>query len=172
MTDRELDSVIKDIASQYPLMFAIANSVESRRVLRALKVDGVPTVSLIHEFSSNTRPRSAFQDVIWLSTKTVFSTKLTLESAVSDFWLYPGTSIHVAPQGNVSFPRPDVSPEALLEKAWLTHLRPEGGNRKFLVMGIGNLELRKDVDLFIECATIIKTNQGGKIPVRLDWKRI
>ena len=164
MTDRELDSVIREIATQYPLMFAIVNSVESRRVLRALKVAAVPTVSLVHEFSSDTRPRTAFAAVIWLSTKTVFSTKLTLESVVSDFLLYPGTSIHVVPHGKCVVPAgPDVSAEASIEKAGLMRqLRPLEGNRKFLVMGTGNLELRKDVDLFIECATIIRNQSGGQ----------
>jgi hypothetical protein len=164
MTDRELDSVIREIATQYPLMFAIVNSVESRRVLRGLRAAAVPTVSLIHESSSDTHPRTAFPVVIWLSTKTVFSTKLTLESVISDHRLYPGTSIHVVSPGKCVIPAGHgVSAEASIEKAWLMrHLRPEGGNRKFLVMGIGNLELRKDVDLFIECATIIKNHSGGE----------
>ena len=164
MTDGELDSVIKDITDQHPLMFAIVNSVESRRVLRPLKIDGVPTVSLIHEFSSYTRPRSAFPDVLTQSTETVFSTKVTLESVVSDFWLYPGASIHVAPQGKCVVPaRPGVPADESIEKAWLTrNLRPEGGNRKFLVMGLGNIQLRKGVDLFIDCATIVKNQPGGE----------
>jgi hypothetical protein len=164
MTDRELDSVIKEITDQHPLMCAIVNSVESRRVLRALKADGVPTVSLIHEFSSNMRPRSAIHDMLTLSTETVFSTNITLESAVEDFWLYPGASIHLAPQGKCIVPaRTGVRSDESVEKAWLTrNLRPEGGSRKFLVIGIGNIELRKGVDLFIECATIIKTQPGGE----------
>ena len=89
---------------------------------------------------------------------------MTLENAVSDFWLYPGASIHVAPQGKCIVPaNPGVPSEASVEKAWLTsNLRPEGGNRKFLVIGIGNIELRKGVDLFIECATIIKNQPGGE----------
>jgi glycosyltransferase involved in cell wall biosynthesis len=169
MTDRELDSVIREIATQYPLMFAIVNSIESRRVLRALRVAAVPTVSLLHELSSDSRPRTAFPVAIWLSTKTVFSTKLTLASVVSDFELYPGKSIHVEPPGKCVVPAgPDVSAEALLEKAWLKHLHSDGGNRKFLVLGIGNLELRKDVDLFVECAAII-INQSREGRFQFVW---
>ena len=53
--------------------------------------------------------------------------------------------------------------EALVEKAWLTgKLRPESGNPKFLVIGLGSIELRKGVDLFIECATIIKNQPEGE----------
>jgi glycosyltransferase involved in cell wall biosynthesis len=163
MTDRELNGVIRDIAAHHPLMFAIVNSIESRMALRALKAAGVPTISLIHEFSSYARPRSAFPDVLTLSTDTVFSTRMTLENAVEDFRLYPGASIHVAPQGKCIVPAtPGTASEALIEKLWLRrNLRPEAGNRKFLVIGLGSVELRKGVDLFIECATIVKNQPGG-----------
>jgi glycosyltransferase involved in cell wall biosynthesis len=164
MTDRELDSVIRNIATHHPLMFAVVNSIESRMALRALKAAGVPTISLIHEFSSYARPRSAFPDVLTLSTDTVFSTRMTLENAVADFQFYPGASIHVAPQGKCIVPAArGAASEALVEKLWLTrNLRPEAGNRKFLVIGLGTIELRKGVDLFIECATIIKRRPGGE----------
>ena len=164
MTDRELGGVIRDIATHHPLMFAIVNSTESRMALRGLKAAGVPIVSLIHEFSSYTRPRSAFPDVLRLSTETVFSTRMTLEDAVVDFRLFPGASFHVAPQGKCIVPAtPGAASEALVEKVWLTrNLRPEAGNRKFLVIGLGSIELRKGIDLFIECATIIKNQPGGE----------
>ena len=104
MTDEELNHIVKDIAGRYSLKFAIVNSVASRRALLPLKTEGVPTVSLVHEFSSNMRPRSVVHEIITLSTETVFSTKVTLASAASDHWLYSGTSIHVAPQGKCIVP--------------------------------------------------------------------
>ena len=164
MTDGELDRVIADITSRRPLSFAIANSVESRRVLKPLKVAGVPTVSLVHEFSADTRPRSAFPDVLSLSTRTVFSTKATLEDVVSDFWLCPSSSIHIEPQGKCVVPaRSSAAEEAANEKIWLTqNLRPQGVGRKFLVIGVGTISLRKGVDLFFDCATIIKNEPGGE----------
>ena len=164
MTDQDLDNVIQDIVAQNQLAFGIVSSVESRGVLRALKAAGVPTVSLIHEFSSYIRPRSAFPDVLTLSTEIVFSSKMTLENAIADFCLCPGASIHVAPQGKCNVPtNPGVASDASVEKAWLTSLlRPERGSRKFLVIGIGKVELRKGVDLFLDCATIIKNQSGGE----------
>jgi glycosyltransferase involved in cell wall biosynthesis/SAM-dependent methyltransferase len=164
ITEQELDNVINKIATESPLIFAIINSVESGMVLRALKARDVPTVSLIHEFSSYTRPRSVFPNVINLSTETVFSTNITLENAVSDLWLYQATSIHLLPQGKCTVPAcPGPPSDASRERAWLTrNLRPEGGSRKFLVLGLGRVELRKGVDLFIECATIVKNQPGGE----------
>jgi glycosyltransferase involved in cell wall biosynthesis len=170
LSDEELDSVVNKIVSQYKLAFAIANSVESRRSLRALKAVAIPTVSLIHEFSSNTRPRAALRDVLILSTKTVFSTKLTLQNAIADFWLYPGASIRIAPQGKCVIP-PGAG-DALRssdEREWLlANLRPLGSDRDFLVLGVGNIELRKGVDLFIRCAAVV-VKQQLKRRFRFIW---
>jgi glycosyltransferase involved in cell wall biosynthesis/SAM-dependent methyltransferase len=161
MTDKQLNDIVNGITARHSVKFAIINSVASSRVLSPLRAEGVPTISLIHEFSSYMRPRSALHDMIDLSTETVFSTKLTLASAVSDFWLYQGNSIHVAPQGKCIVPAPGVS-NAEVEKTWLAaNLRPPGAS-KFLVLGIGNIELRKGVDLFIKCASILKDKSGGE----------
>jgi glycosyltransferase involved in cell wall biosynthesis/SAM-dependent methyltransferase len=161
MTDKELNDVVSQITARHSFKFAIINSVASSRVLSPLRAKGVPTISLVHEFSSYMRPRSALHDLIAHSTETVFSTQLTLASAVSDFWLYKGNSIHVAPQGKCIVPTPTVS-NAEVEKTWLAaNLRP-AGTSKFLVLGIGNIELRKGVDLFIKCASILKDQFGGE----------
>ena len=164
MTDRELRCVVKDITTKHSLSFAIVNSVESRMVLKALRDDGVPTVSLIHEFSSYIRPPSALRDVINLSTETVFSTKLTLENAAEDLsLLYPVGSVHVAPQGKCTVPAsPRIPSDASGEKEWLSkNLRPKGEKQTFLVIGVGSIELRKGVDLFIECATTVAAQPNG-----------
>ena len=163
MTDQQLRRMVRDVAKQYPLKFAIVNSFASRRALSPLKAEGVPTISLVHEFSSNMRPHSALHDVITLSTETVFSTKVTLASVESDRWLYPSTSTHVAPQGKCIVPEAPGFAETLIEKTWLVaNLRPPACASKILVIGIGNIELRKGVDLFIECATILKNQPGGE----------
>ena len=164
LSDTQLDSVIEDITTRYPLTFAIANTVASRRALRPLKEGGVPTVSLIHEFSAYMRPLSVFNDVVTLSTDTVFSTKLTLESAIRDIWLYPSASIHVVPQGKCNVPattRAGSSNEKI-EKLWLTRNSLPTRKLKFLVIGIGAVELRKGVDLFISCAAILRKQKGGE----------
>jgi glycosyltransferase involved in cell wall biosynthesis len=157
LSDEELDSVVNKIVSRYELSFAIANSLESRRSLRALKAAAVPAISLIHEFSANTRPRSALRDVLILSARTIFSTKLTLQNAIADFWLHPGASIRVAPQGKCVIP--PAAGDALRssnEKEWLlANLRPRGSDGDFLVIGVGNVELRKGIDFFIQCAAVI-----------------
>jgi hypothetical protein len=49
---------------------------------------------------------------------------------------------------------------AAVEKTWLkSNMRPQGGNRKFLVLGA--VQIRKGADLFIECAAILKSLPEG-----------
>ena len=63
----------------------------------------------------------------------------------------------------VSSPRLPASLTRWSRRAWLAaNLRPHGVAGKFLVIGVGNIELRKGVDLFIECATILKIQPGGE----------
>ena len=164
MSDGQIGSVIEDIAARYPLMFAIANTVESRRALVALKERSIPTISLIHEFSAYARPRSIFQDVINLSTQTVFSTKLTLENAIEEVSVYPSRSIHLVPQGKCDVPArlQAGSSEEQINKLWSTRRSLPPEKRKFLVIGVGTVELRKGVDIFISCAAIIKHQSGGE----------
>ncbi len=88
---------------------------------------------------------------------------ITLENAASDFWLYPGTSIYVIPQGKCVVPEAPGVAGAVNETTWLTsNLRPPGTANKFLVLGVGNIELRKGVDLFLECAAILTNQPDGE----------
>lgn len=164
MNDEELFSVVHNLISLYKVTFAIVNSIESRRVLSPLRHDGVPTVSLVHEFSAYTRPRTAIPEVITQSTKIVFSTKLTLQDATTDFSFYPGRAIYLEAQGKCTVPADPIgASEASSERLWLTaRLRPEGERRHFLVIGVGNIEIRKGIDLFIDCAAHVKRREGGE----------
>ena len=90
-----------------------------RMALRALKAASVPTVSLIHEFSSYARPSVAFPAVLALSTGTVFSTRMTLEDAVANLLLDPSAYIHMAPQRKGIVPAtPDLAKRA---HSWTTN---------------------------------------------------
>jgi glycosyltransferase involved in cell wall biosynthesis len=168
---RKLARIIKKIITKHRPLFAIINSVESRMVLRPLQAAAVPTVTLIHEFANYIRPRSNFSEVLSLSTKTVFSTRLTLESAMSECSFYPGTSIQVVPQGKCAIPaNSEKNAQLSAERAWLMqNLRPEGDrSRPFLVIGAGSINLRKGVDQFIECATFIINSPSGQ-NFRFAW---
>ena len=163
LSELDFDAVLRDLTVRCRLAFAIVNTIESRRALRALKEQGVPTVSLVHEFASYVRPRSIFNDVITLSSDIVFSTRITLENAIRDIWLFPGSSIHVAPQGKCIVPSVfRVGASTRITELWSARKSLPLEKKKFLVMGVGTVELRKGVDLFVACATILRRQEGGE----------
>lgn len=155
---------MKQIVGLHGPLFAIVNSIQSRMALEPLHSSGIPVVSLIHEFASYIRPRSALPDALKHSDHMVFSAKMTLNNAVSESSIMAGPKISVLPQGRCAIPRRigDAANSAA-EKAWLAQkLRPPGEtDRRFLVIGIGTVEYRKGVDLFIECINNIKNRADG-----------
>lgn len=150
--------------------FAVVNSVESRSILPLLKEVGVPTVALLHEFASYTLPRSAFIETINASDQIVFSTSLTLENAIQVTGLVPSHKVHVFPQGKCSVPVVSSTKDASNSKReqLKTRLRPVGADEDFLVVGLGTVQIRKGVDLFIEVARKTLASAGGD-KVRFVW---
>jgi len=136
------------------IKFAIINSVESRVVLPGLAAHFVPTISLIHEFSAYIRPKTAFLETMFWSTETVFSSKVIHQSAVTEFPILADSPVHILPQGrcDVKFGGTDTVPwtetESKLHET-LDRLKKDG---KQIILGAGMVQLRKGVDLFIDCA--------------------
>lgn len=160
----EISAIVGDICNQHDIAFALVNSVESRSVLPALKALGVPSVCLLHEFASYTRPITAFTEVFENADQVVFSTRITLENALAQYGMERSGCIHVIPQGKCLVPARNEDPAAAKsERFWLDNiLRPgEEENHEFVVIGAGSLETRKGVDLFIECANRIINTRGG-----------
>ena len=54
------------------VLYAIANSIETRMVLPALAHAHIPVVSLVHEFASYTRPAGSMGQALDWSTQVVF----------------------------------------------------------------------------------------------------
>jgi glycosyltransferase involved in cell wall biosynthesis len=158
------DYVISAICKRHAFLFALVNSVESRKVLPALASHYVPTVSVLHEFAS-VRPRNVFKEACGWSTETVFSTQLTLQDAVSTSGMRSDFSAHVIPQGKCIVPAGNISALALKkEQDRLSQcMRPGGRSDAHLViLGAGALELRKGVELFIACAAEVMRTEGGE----------
>ena len=147
---------IRKIARKVKLEFAIINSIESRSVLPALMLQQVPTISLIHEFASNTLPMEAFSDAISWSDQTVFSARITLNNMLEKFPDLGFRSYAVIPQGRCTLP-----PDSLESNYKLTLeadrvkllMRPKGFAKDgIVIVGVGYVQYRKGVDLFLQCA--------------------
>lgn len=156
--------------SQRPA-WAIVNSIEARAVLPLLAARGIATISLIHEFPAYTRPRTAFPDAIWWATRTVFSTALTRDAMRDAFPEFADVPVVVLPQGRCTLTAEPLSDDAVhAEAAWLSgRLRPEGDrDDTVLVVGIGSVQQRKGVDLFLQCAAQARALAGGE-RCRFAW---
>lgn len=156
---------VSRLCKHFNFKFAIVNSIESRSVLPALSVRQVPTISLIHEFTSYIRPKSAFSDVFLMSDEVVFSAKITLEDAVFDSPEINEKNIKILPQGPCVIPSHGYTEKEIKDEcARISNSIRSIRNRDdaFVILGAGFVQLRKGVDLFIECAAKVLKYPGGE----------
>jgi glycosyltransferase involved in cell wall biosynthesis len=156
---------VDQLCKRFNFKFALVNSIESRVVLPALGSHFVPAVSLVHEFAAYTRPRNAFIHAILWSGKVVFSTKVTMENARTEYPYLGDWSADILPQGRCLVPLEECSEEQIqAERARIRRLiRPKDiAGDSVVVLGAGFVQLRKGVDLFIECAALVlNAPEGG-----------
>ncbi len=164
-----VDRMIAAILERATLSFAIINSVEARFPLVSLTHRNVPTVSLIHEFAAYTRPGGIAEAVLW-SDITVFSSRLTRDNAWACHAELRGIAFPVIPQGRCYLPEASSAPGQHLSVSALTSvIRPDGFSADGLVvLGLGTVQLRKGVDLFLECASRV-CRSAPDLPIRFVW---
>jgi glycosyltransferase involved in cell wall biosynthesis len=155
--------VIGQVCERFSFEFAVINSIESRVVLEPLSQNFVPTVSLIHEFASYTRPRSAFREALLWSNEVVFSAAVTKDNAFAEYPELSTRNAHIFPQGQCLLPSDGCTGEQhLAESARIRNLiRPRDAEKSFVILGAGFVQLRKGVDLFIDCAARVRRREGG-----------
>ncbi len=151
--------------------YALINSIESRAVLHQLSNCFIPTISLIHEFSTYIRPREAFIHTFFWSNEVVFSAKVTKENAFADIPDLIDRVVHIFPQGRCLLTQDEFTEaQRQAESKRIRQLiRPKGlDENPIIVLGIGRVEFRKGVDLFIDCATRVVHSQDGNL-YRFVW---
>lgn len=165
------DLMLGQLFDRCQFKFALVNSIESRVVLPILAKHFIPSLSLLHEFAAYTRPRDAFRLALFWSGEAVFSAKLTLQSALDQYPDLGQRFAHVLPQGRCLLPRGKIDEKAQVaeREMLLRALRPPvKGEEPFLVLGAGFVQMRKGVDLFIECAARVIRSRPGR-SVRFVW---
>jgi len=158
------DMVVNQLCERFNFKFALVNSIESRAVLPGLGNCFVPSISLVHEFASYTRPRDSIRDALFWSGEVVFSANITMENAYTEYPDLGDQSAHVLPQGRCLLPLGESSEEQhQVESTRIRRLiRPKSiADNSVIVLGAGAVQLRKGVDLFIECAARVLRAPGG-----------
>src|ERR1700690_884617 len=163
--------IVDRLCERFNFKFALVNSIESRAVLPALADHFLPAISLIHEFAAYTRPREDFMNAILWSSDAVFSANVTLENAIAEYPDLGDGFTHILPQGRCLLPSEEFSEEQLREESTRIRklIRPkEIAEKSGIVLGDGFVQIRKGVDLFIECAARVVHTPGGS-KCRFVW---
>ena len=166
------EAVISQICEAAPIKFAIVNSVESRHVLPALASRYVPSIALIHEFPIYIRPKTAIAEAAQWASQTVFSAPIVQQAAIAAHPELEWRDHPILPQGRCHVPQSTIHSlsRANDEAARLKRMmRPEGfPDEGIVVIGLGMVEMRKGVEIFIECAAKA-VSQAPDLPLRFVW---
>ncbi|HLQ78012.1 MAG TPA: glycosyltransferase family 4 protein, partial [Terriglobia bacterium] len=145
---------IKALLATCNFKFAIVNSAVSRIVLPLLTKNSIPSVALIHEFAASIRPRNAIAETVFWASEAIFSADIVKNDAIA---AVPELSIPhsaVIPQGKcLHFPKTmEESTEFAAEQIRRTFRPPGWPEGTRVVLGVGSIQMRKGIDLFVACA--------------------
>lgn len=167
-SQEKIESVLENIANKFKIKFAILNSVECSSVVEFLAKKFIGILTLIHEFTSYTRPLDNMGRVLFWSTELIFSSKLIYENACLYFPDILNRSIHILAQGKCAIPDSKIMKSSKLEdiEKFNSIFNTENTySKKKIILGVGSVHIRKGVDHFIECANIISS-----LPKFNDWR--
>lgn len=164
--------VLEQILPKCQFDFALVNSVVSWVVLPILAQHHIPSISLVHEFAAYIRPRTVFLKTLLWSGEAIFSSKLTLQNALDQFPELRNRVFPILPQGRCVLPEVVCNPgEHAVERIkLLSALKPHNreNGQPFIVLGAGYVQLRKGVDLFIDCAYRL-LQSSNNLNIRFVW---
>lgn len=157
------------LGPQHP-RYALVNSVVSAGCIQPLRSLGIPTLTLIHEFSAYIRPLDLLNNVGLWSSRMVFSSPLTRNDVLHRCPQLQAAPIEVLPQGPCRRPdRPGRQGGGAVSQAgdasaFLANLDPNA----LLVLGAGEIQPRKGVDLFIAVADQLRQRCPDQ-PLQFAW---
>lgn len=147
----EATYIVERLVRAYPIDFVIANSIATHVYATAFSRRNVPVVTLSHEFATYMRPHGVLNEVFTRSSEVVFSADIVRRQSEEEYPILAAREVRVLPQGQCLVPGAlddDVggAGTAHRERAKLSQ------DDEFLVVGLGTVEFRKGVDLFVSAA--------------------
>ncbi|OYY73986.1 MAG: hypothetical protein B7Y40_06945 [Gammaproteobacteria bacterium 28-57-27] len=160
----EAKIIFGQLMQRYPIHACITNSVESFNLLSAAAHYGLPTVTLIHEFSEYTRPRGKMGFSLLAADVVIYPAESLKQSGLhalkNDLAVkHVPNHIHVKPQGSMQFSTKtdeDEDAQHILRRRFNI---PENA---ILIAGAGHVQPRKGVDWFAETAYYITRHLNSK----------
>lgn len=170
----EMKRVAERLVAAYNPLYAIANSIETHLLVPALARLGVPSVALVHEFAAYTRPLTKMRDVLDWATHVVFPAHFVAQSSYTAFPAFARRrGVHVFSQGRAELPgnhaaRPTANTDADRGGDIGMLVRPNGADDAFVVLGLGSVQVRKGVDLFLATAAYVR-RLAPNLRLRFVW---
>jgi glycosyltransferase involved in cell wall biosynthesis/SAM-dependent methyltransferase len=149
----EFAAIAERLVQTYQPLYAVANSVVTSPFVPPLGVLGVPSVALVHEFACYTRPVEWMRSTFDWAAHIVFPAQVVADSSFENFpELERRRGIHVLAQGRQQLPRRKgkVGVKAPADVGRIVRSAEE--KDRFIVLGVGRVEVRKGVDLFLSVA--------------------
>lgn len=144
--DLDVDEFTIALIKKFKPLYAICNCIVTAPLAYSIEKSGVPVISLVHEFFSFAIQVPMASESLIRCSAVVFPTALVRESA---FEYVPSAKLrptYLIPQGKSVSSKHSAS---FGENSLLEDLRK--GN-DFVVLGVGTVEWRKGVDLFVAAA--------------------
>ena len=165
----EFKYLTRSILAEHAIRYALVNSIASWDIIPELARAFVPTVTLIHEFSSYMRPRGMMREALGWMSEPVFSADVVASSARDEHPALSQRRIHILPQGHCELPTPSEATDPQPELKRLRQaMRPAGSEKSLVVLGAGFVHIRKGVDLFVATAAAVM-QLAPRRPVRFVW---
>lgn len=163
----EADHLVRHLLSAYRLSYAIANSIDTRIMMRPLSCAFVPVVALVHEFASYLPEGEMGRELGW-ATQSVFSAGRVLDSARADYPNIDNYRVEILPQGPPELPPAQTKQQATAQRSLQGAMRPAGCEDAFVVLGCGTIYPRKGVDLFMAAASAVASQNPAR-RIRFVW---
>jgi glycosyltransferase involved in cell wall biosynthesis len=163
----DLEAIGRRLATELNPAYAIANSAETRPLIGPLSRAGVGTIALVHEFSVDVRPQGEFHDFLVWAHRLIFPARIVATSFAHDHPYLTQRRREILAQGIPALP-PRVPWHEAPEETGAERLRPPGHEKDFLVVGMGRVQFRKGVDLFVSMAARVVQHRPDA-PIRFVW---
>jgi glycosyltransferase involved in cell wall biosynthesis len=153
----EIEYSLQPLLDARRYRYAIVNSTASHLLVEPCVRRFIPVVLLIHEFGSYMGGGSSLAIALDSATEIVCPADL-VKRAVAD--TYPNLcarSIHVMPQGMSVLPSSGthMNQHQAIPPSLEKFTRKLASDKRFVVVGVGPMELRKGVDLFLTVAASV-----------------
>lgn len=163
-------SLINALRDRYCVEAIVINSVASGYMAEAALLADLPSVGLIHEFASYTKPVTQMIRTVEQLDVAITPASLIAEQINGEALIYrggPALNVVIRPQGYIDPVQDEPVKADMTAENVRNALNIAAGETAAIVLGGGTVQIRKGVDLFVQTAAEIK--RTAKHPVKFLW---